>query len=539
MKVLVVEDDITTRSLFKMILRPRGHDVTACEDAESAWEICQQEDFQIIILDWMLTGLDGLGLCRRIRAMPNGERFVILICTARDAQDDIRQVIDAGADDYLAKPIEISLLKIRLALAERNAVLKNAKLSAERALAEARAHELEIGSRIQKNLLFGSPPQDMRDIEVATYSHPSQAIDGDFYDFFRHNDRCFDLVIGDVMGKGVPAALLGAATKNYLIRAVGRLISESGISPPKTNDILDRVQTDMADRLMELDSFVTLCYARFDLQERTINLVDCGHTKTIHYCASKETFETLRGENVPLGVLAGQVHKDFTVHYEPGDLFFFYSDGLTEACNPEGDFFGEERLAKLVSSLHNTNGKSLIETVVNAIKAFSQSESFNDDLTCAVVRILDIVDECVKKDTLKVSSDLKNLSMIRFFIRDFCEKFPGVSIDADSVALIELAANEAASNITRHAYKGRKDGPITVDARAIANRLESRLEIRFIHEGLPFVPPPPEDIQLHEPRDGGMGLYILSEVMDEVSYFSDDDGNQCVRLVHKRDTPKL
>ncbi len=117
--VLVVEDNAGERWLFSEILRTRGHVVTACEDAESAWEEFEARDPDLVVLDWVLPGVNGLELCRKIRAAPQGARCVILMVTGKDHPDALAEVLAAGADDYVAKPVDVGLLNIRLAMAER------------------------------------------------------------------------------------------------------------------------------------------------------------------------------------------------------------------------------------------------------------------------------------------------------------------------------------------------------------------------------------------------------------------------------------
>ncbi|HVN87826.1 MAG TPA: sigma 54-interacting transcriptional regulator [Candidatus Binatia bacterium] len=120
MKILVVEDDATTRTLLQHVLTARGHQVSAYSDAESAWEVYQREAFPLAIIDWLLPKMDGLQLCRCMRAHPHGDRSVIMVFTARDQPEDLEAVLDAGADDYLMKPVDIRRLNVRLTIAERH-----------------------------------------------------------------------------------------------------------------------------------------------------------------------------------------------------------------------------------------------------------------------------------------------------------------------------------------------------------------------------------------------------------------------------------
>lgn len=120
MKVLVVEDDSATRLLLQRVLEGRGHQVDACADGETGWAAYQREMHPLVILDWLLPGMDGLDLCRRMRRMPRGADSVIIVETGKDQPADLGKVLDAGADDYVTKPVDARLLAVRLTIAERH-----------------------------------------------------------------------------------------------------------------------------------------------------------------------------------------------------------------------------------------------------------------------------------------------------------------------------------------------------------------------------------------------------------------------------------
>jgi DNA-binding NtrC family response regulator len=119
MKTLLVEDDPTTRYLLESILQGRGYETTSVGDAEAAWPLCQQSAYPLIMLDWLLPGMDGLELCGKIRRLPHGDRSLIVVLTSRDQPADLQAVLEAGADDYLTKPVDVARLTVRLAIAER------------------------------------------------------------------------------------------------------------------------------------------------------------------------------------------------------------------------------------------------------------------------------------------------------------------------------------------------------------------------------------------------------------------------------------
>jgi sigma-B regulation protein RsbU (phosphoserine phosphatase) len=155
--------------------------------------------------------LDGVDVCRKVRGeRPEDAPYVyLLLLTSKDRKEDVVAGLDAGADDYLTKPFDPQELQVRLRAGRRildlEAALRDSLDEVRRAeaeLARAREREGEVGGKIQQTLLLGQPPRALRGLEVAPLTVPSQRIDGDFYDFFLHHERCLDVVVGDVMGKG-------------------------------------------------------------------------------------------------------------------------------------------------------------------------------------------------------------------------------------------------------------------------------------------------------------------------------------------------
>jgi PAS domain S-box-containing protein len=118
MKTLIVEDSRVVQDLLGEIATSLNCQVTTCSDAETAWQAFQQEDFRLVLLDWMLPGTDGLQLCRQIRDLPSGDRCIIVMITGRNENQDLQAVLEAGADDYLLKPVDRKLLKVRLTIAQ-------------------------------------------------------------------------------------------------------------------------------------------------------------------------------------------------------------------------------------------------------------------------------------------------------------------------------------------------------------------------------------------------------------------------------------
>jgi len=404
----------------------------------------------------------------------------------------------------------------------------------EQEMLDAREHETEIGARIQQTLLLGRPPHEMPALQIDVFTAPSQRIDGDFYDFFRHGDDCLDLVVGDVMGKGVPAALVGAATKGRFHQAMSELaLAASNGGLPAPADIVNAVHRSMTDQLSSLDSFVTLCYARFRLNALEIDYVDCGHTKTIHYHAATGECTRLAGNNVPLGVLENEVYAACSRPFEEGDVFVFYSDGLTEAANERGELLGEDLLLDLVQRSGALSSQEIIHAIWAAVVAFSENEIFSDDLTALVVKIGPAVApsaDAVAEITMPGRLDA--LSSVRGFVRDFSAR-AGLSPEKnDAVSRIELGLDEAIANVVRHGYHHPEHGPIHIRAEAFPDQILFLID----HWGKAF-----SDLLAHEPsfdgsQSNGFGLHIIQQCFDEVNYLRDRAGRNRIRLLKRRET---
>jgi sigma-B regulation protein RsbU (phosphoserine phosphatase) len=405
------------------------------------------------------------------------------------------------------------------------------RTQAERKRAEAeqiaREHEVAIGFKIQQMLLLDEPPQAIPGLRVAALTIPSQRIAGDFYEFFTHQDESLDIIVADVMGKGIPAALLGAATKSHFTEALCHLIALPPAGAlPEPREVVTLAHADMCRHLIELESFVTLCYARVDLARRRLDLVDCGHTGVIHVRGGTDLCEMVHGDNLPLGIREGEIFDQIAVPFEPGDVFLFYSDGITEASNAAGELFGTDRLMACVRMNGKLAPDALVGAIRTAVVAFTGSDRLTDDLTCVAVEVGERRRPLARRE-MDIRSDLRDLVRAREFVRSFCRTLAGSPLEEDRVAELELAVNEAASNVMKHAYHGRADQRIHLEAEAFPDHVAVRLH----HLGDPFdpsaVPPPSFDGS----RESGFGLYLLTRSVDDVRYYRDERGGNCIALV--------
>ncbi len=533
MRILIADDDDIPRRLLQATLMRAGHEVLSAHDGAEAWEMLQQADApRLAIVDWLMPGMDGVELCRRVRARQATPYIYIILLTSKDRKEDVIAGLEAGADDYLTKPFDPQELHVRLRNGQRILDLQTALLTSLDRLALARQREVEIGAKIQHTLLLGQLPPALVGVQMAALTLPSQQVDGDFYDFFRHGENCFDLVVGDVMGKGVPAALLGAALKSAFPRALAALlVSSTHGRLPEAEDVIMRVQSDVALQFIRLGVFATLCYARFDIARRRLTLVDCGHPKTIHFRRRTGVCEQLQGDNMPLGFSERETYQQVSCLLAEGDVLLFYSDGLTEARNTDGEFFGVERAMAVIQQHHYLEPLRLIEAMREAMLTFTGADTCGDDLTCIVVKVEESGSMgALTQRHFMTQSDLDALPRIRAFVCTFCQDLPVSILDEEGIDELGLAVTEAASNIMRHAYQGRADQPL----RLVADAFPDRVVIRLFHRGEGFDPAMVKAPAFDGSCEGGFGVYIIAHSVDEVRYVHDEHDDHCVYLVKNR-----
>jgi serine phosphatase RsbU (regulator of sigma subunit)/anti-sigma regulatory factor (Ser/Thr protein kinase) len=432
---------------------------------------------------------------------------------------------DQGEHEFDSRMLRLlEALALQAAMVIENDRLHRAALESERL-----RQEVQIGSDIQQILLLGQPPEDIPDLEVAALTIPSQRIDGDFYEFVKHHDRCLDVIVGDVMGKGIPAALLGAATKSHFLRAISRLMSDSAprkLAEPA--DIVSAVAAAVTKQLIDLESFVTLCYARIDLETYQLDFVDCGHTRTIHFRRDSGTCTFLRGNNLPLGVLEGETYSQVSLAVQPGDMLLFYSDGVTEARGPSGKAFGDQPLAEIVQTNGHLSPRQLIEVVRTAVTTFSQPQAVADDLTCVAVKIGAAPEYLQMTQTeLELSSDLSELARVRNFVYGLRSLVLDSSASEERFSELVVAVHEAVSNIIIHAYHSQPGQRIRLEADVCTQRVA----VRIYDWGETFDPTLIEPPSFDGSRESGFGVYIIAHSVDEVHHSRDAQGSNCISLV--------
>jgi phosphoserine phosphatase RsbU/P len=259
---------------------------------------------------------------------------------------------------------------IRRYMEQREALATTVRLQRDDLL-----RDVELAAQVQRLFLPSAKPV-IAGLEIAGMMHPARGVGGDYYDYFPVDARTTQIVVADVAGKGVPAALLMSATAAAMRFGANH-----------DRNMLEQVQRLNTGILLASDDerYVTLLIAEIDTHRRTIRYVNCGHNPALLFRASTGTLTRLNSSCPPLGLSAEEICELVSADLSPGDVVVFYTDGVTEAGNGGGEEFGMERLSAAVRSGSSLSAEDLMSSIYNAAADFC-GDDFNDDVTILVVK---------------------------------------------------------------------------------------------------------------------------------------------------------
>jgi len=241
--------------------------------------------------------------------------------------------------------------------------------------------ELEIARQIQLSLQPVKIPESPL-LSIAAYSQPAKVVGGDFFDIVQPgNDRLIG-IIGDVADKGISAALYAAYTQSML-----QSFSQTGISP---SAIFKNVNDLICKRMREGD-FITAAIAVFDLNEKSVTIARAGHNWPLYYCADTRTITELKPKGISIGMFENiyfsERLEEQKIYFKPGDLLLLYSDGITEAANPENQIFDVSGLKSALAESARESSPILIDRINAALRSFVKTDELQDDATMVAIKV--------------------------------------------------------------------------------------------------------------------------------------------------------
>lgn len=408
--------------------------------------------------------------------------------------------------------------EILLALAGQAAVaITNAVYHKEVLAKQKLERDLQIARTVQQSFLPSSPPK-VRGYQFEAFYKAAQEVGGDFYDFIPLSEDQVGLIMGDVSGKGVPAALFMARLMSDF-----RFIS---LIEEEPKDILARVNDILAER-SQRGMFVTLEFVILDILKKRITFSSAGHLPPVLVKSDGSVHRLEVEKGIPLGIAGGREFSQDAVPFEGGDTLLLYTDGLMEARDAKGREFGLERIEKIISRNADSAAKRIKSNLLREINSFVTDTPQHDDLTFILMKANKSGGATRKKKapagkrpgvgrggeniSLSVPSDPGYLALVRKNVETFIGP---LGFTESQRRKIVLAVDEASSNVIKYGYKG--DTEKRIDFTMEASKGKLTIKIRDYGET-----PDPEKIKprrLDDVRPGGLGTHFLNEVMDSVDY---------------------
>jgi phosphoserine phosphatase RsbU/P len=380
--LLVVDDNEDNRYTLTSRLKRQGYgNLTTAVNGRQALDLLRSRPFDLILLDIMMPELNGYQVLEQLKADDTLRHIPVIMISAVDELDSVVRCIELGAEDYLPKPFNATLLKARI-----GACLEKKRLRDEvmRYLARIEG-ELKSARDIQMSMVPAvfPPPTPEHPVEIFAALEPARQVGGDLYDFFYTGEGRLWFLIGDVSDKGAPAALFMARTKT-LVRLVATLLRMPDGGPPTPHDIMVRVNDELS-RENGMSMFVTLLLGMLNLGTGELQCCNAGHLAP--YVLGREGVEALKiPRGKPLGVRAGTAYASGARTLVPGEGLFLLTDGVTEAMDGEGKPFGEARLEAILRAVAMENSANIVAAVVGKVREFTTAVPPSDDVAALALR---------------------------------------------------------------------------------------------------------------------------------------------------------
>ena len=344
--VLIVEDSPVYRRLLARMLAQWGYTVSEAENGVAALDILANQPVSLVISDWEMPEMDGLSLCREIRSRQFGHYVYVILLTAREAPDDLTLGFDAGADDFLSKPVEQSELRARLHAGARVLSLESTLAARNARLSEALRQieqDLEVAARIQQSVL-PAHQQRHQDFFSDWIFLPSAWVSGDIFNVFPL-DNHLGFYCVDVSGHGVGAAMMSLAVARQFLhgRAVERFLFTADNEVASPAEVVRILNGRFCSDEVEIVSYFTMIYGVIDLATGEGRLCQAGHPTPFIVTPEGEA-RTVGNGGAPVGLMPDLCWTDVNFSLAAGERLCLFSDGITECENLVGEQFGQMRL---------------------------------------------------------------------------------------------------------------------------------------------------------------------------------------------------
>jgi len=376
-RILVVDDNEMNRDMLSRRLQRQGHSVDMAVDGREALGMIEAGDYDLVLLDIMMPVMNGFELLEHLRGEERYRHLPIVMISALDDADSITRAIGMGADDHLPKPFNPQILRARVGAS----LAKKRLHDHEQMHARALEREIDIARDIQAGFLPAELPR-AEGWELAACFEPARQVGGDFYDAFALDGGRIALVVADVCGKGVGAALFMALFRSLLRAGAERTLDGTDALPAQLPALLASTNDYIARTHDGANMFATMFVGVLDPADGSLGYVNAGHEAPA-IAAADGVRKRLDPTGPAVGMMPGMAFAFARETLAPGELLLMFTDGVTDSRDPSGVMFQEARLLPLLSA--GRGAGALVAAIRDAVHSHAAGEPPFDDITMLAV----------------------------------------------------------------------------------------------------------------------------------------------------------
>jgi len=391
MKIIVADDDASQRGYVAGLLHRAGHECILCAGGAEVLTALQQTEAALVVSDVQMPDFDGLKVSRAIRSADYGRYVYVLLITTSGGSGDYVQCLEAGADDFMSKPVDRATLAVRITAAQRILNYDQALQAQTRKLGLAQEQiqrDLAAAGHAQRALLPAAILNSVKGCKIAPLFMPAHHVSGDMFNYFPLSEGRIGFYAADVAGHGVRSALV-AVTLGHTLSPdyFANYVVDAGSSELFRPSLLAGVLNQRFTEPDYEDTYFTLIAGVIDCPTNRVHFCQAGHPSPLLINRAGEA-EWHGDGGYPIGLVSDAVWTDETVHFDPGSRFIVHSDGITEAASADGEIFGEHRLLTFVTKRRGESVGSLTADLAQEISQWMGGAPMNDDVTMIAIERL-------------------------------------------------------------------------------------------------------------------------------------------------------
>jgi serine phosphatase RsbU (regulator of sigma subunit) len=369
-RIVVIDDNANDLQVTRRFLERRGYDAVPALSGEEGLRLARQVLPDAFVVDYRMPVMDGFEVTRQIKADPELQTIPVLMLTGSDSSQHVVEGLGAGADDFVTKGSDTEVLVARLLALLRVKAYQDQL----RRMNFQMTRDLQIARRVQEALVpqrtYRSPRMEIRSAYI-----PSEVLSGDFYDYFLQDGLLY-LFVADVSGHGLPAAILVSLLKSYIHTEAA------------ANRSLAHFMTDLNDFLFSASlptQYATATFFRVN-QDGELAYSNAAHPPFLLYQREQGRALVLEQPGNLLGAMPGMPFEEHALKVSPGDTLFVYTDGLTDRCSANGEFYAIDRVASLLERFGKAELSTVFDSIYADVTEFRSTEEFRDDIAFVVTR---------------------------------------------------------------------------------------------------------------------------------------------------------